>query len=309
MVEGKTEAIFQEVKENRDPDDPKKGASLFVCHGRAISEYSLDGVQYVGRPTEETLPDIPVFDPFVSRKHCLLETSEGKTSYTALETTNGVMYKGKLMTPGTKLELSDGDELILPSSRGKEGGTVILVYVCTESRRHLWQELMKASKDTLTGLNGRESFIIWWYQNCTRKDYAQTNLFILDVDDFKVVNDEHGHNAGDELLKLVAEELKASVRYEGQVCRWGGDEFVGVIPGTAAQAGERLTNLGRRIEGASRDADMPITVSIGFVNIKITDFVYDIVDLVAWADKALYRAKQSGKRSVEQFLPQRGTDA
>ncbi len=301
MIEEKTEALINSISIADVSDDMEKSKSLFVCHGRTISEYPLEGTQYVGRPTEDFTPDIPVFDRFVSRKHGMFETSKEGTEYTVLKTTNGVLYKGELLEPGTKLSLSDGDELILPSRYGKEGSSVILVYVSSEARRHLWQELRQASKDELTGLHFRDSFIIWWYQNCTKKDYASANLFILDVDDFKQVNDKKGHEAGDEALRIVASQLRSSVRYEGQVCRWGGDEFVGVVPGTQEQAKERLLNLGRQIEAASTGAGLPVTVSIGFVNFSFSSEVFNVLKLVSLADNALYKAKQGGKRNVEFF--------
>ncbi|MCR4658236.1 MAG: GGDEF domain-containing protein [Lachnospiraceae bacterium] len=298
MVEDNTEALIRTVREEGDSDAPEEQASLFVCHGRTISEYGLDGIQRIGRPSDDYMPDIPVFDRFVSRKHGILETTKKGTSYTVLETTNGVLFKGQIMKPGEKIFLSDGDELIFPSRSGKEGNSVILVFVSTEARRHLWQELRQASRDFLTGLQGRESFMIWWYQNCMKKDYASSALFIMDVDNFKLVNDLKGHEAGDAALKIVARELRSAVRYEGQVCRWGGDEFVGVVPGTVSQVTERLTDLGKKIESASDGEGIPISVSIGFVDVHISGDPYNVAKLVSCADSALYKTKQSGKRGV-----------
>ncbi len=301
MMEDNTEALIKTGKDVGDKDGLEGKPSLFVCHGRTISEYSLDGTQCIGRPSEDYVPDIPVFDRFVSRKHGILETTKDGTFYTVLETTNGVVFKGRIMEPGEKIILNDGDELILPSRYGKEGNSVILVFVSTEARRHLWQELKQASKDDLTGLQGRESFMLWWYQNCRKKDYASSAMFILDVDNFKQVNDQKGHEAGDTALKIVAEELRSSVRYEGQVCRWGGDEFVGVVPGTAVQAEERLKDLGKRVQASSAQVGVPVSVSIGFVDVHIAGDPYNVAKLVSCADNALYKTKLSGKRGVQKY--------
>jgi GGDEF domain-containing protein len=104
--------------------------------------------------------------------------------------------------------------------------------------------------------------------------------------------------AGDKVLQIVSECLTNAVRYEHQVCRWGGDEFIGIIPGSSDRVLARLRLLARRIEHKSADAGVPITVSIGFADTLSTGDNTDISGLIANADQAMYQVKKQGKRSV-----------
>jgi|GEM_PF-1860845 len=297
MVNNETEIIFN--NDNKPDSKQNIRPTLFVCQDHTISEYRLQGYQNLGRPVDSILPDIPIYGRFVSRNHGIFQTVGEEVSYTALKTTNGVSYKGEKLEPGTKIILKDGDELVIPAGSAGEGSnSAVLVYACTAGRIRMWRELQEASRDALTGLCGREDFMNWWNKNYGKKDYAEAVLFIMDVDDFKQVNDTKGHNAGDDVLKLVASQLRSVVRYDNQVCRWGGDEFVGVIPGTIEKAASRLKELSIRIEAVSSFENVPITVSIGYVNMNILGNVRDVIGMMELADKALYRVKQAGKGGV-----------
>ena len=135
-------------------------------------------------------------------------------------------------------------------------------------------------------------------QNKDKKDYTEAVLFILAVDDFKRINDTAGHNAGDLALKLIADELRGSVRYESQVCRWGGDEFVGIIPSESEDARERLEAIRNGVIEKTAAADVPVSVSIGYVRVLDVDDTSDVVSMVEFADKALYSIKKSGKNNI-----------
>lgn len=285
-----------------DEEDTRLRPTLFVCYGHSITEYRLEGLKTLGRPTGDQTPDIPIQTRFISRDHGYFETIGDSTDYTAAKTTNPIRYRGNIVAPGTRLKLKDGDELIIPWT-DKDGNdcSVILVYALTRSRIRLWRELQRTSRDDLTDLSKRESFEAWWKQNQGKKDYAQAVLFILDVDDFKNLNDSAGHNAGDMALRLVSGELKRAVRYEEQLCRWGGDEFIGIIPAGEADAVKRLDAISRAIKKATRTAGVPVSVSIGYTNIHSADSPSDIPALVELADKALYQVKQSSKNGVAAY--------
>ena len=298
MIGENTEILFENGSAENEKTAPGTHPVLFVCQGRTISEYGLFGKQQMGRPVEDIVPDIPIFDRFASRRHGFFVTEDSGVFYTAEKTTNGILYKGELLDPGETIRLSDGDELIIPSGDMSDGQSVILIFAGSGARIRLWREFQQASKDKLTGLFGRDSFILWWYQNCKKKDYREAFLFILDVDDFKLINDRKGHNHGDAVLRSVADQLKRSVRYESQVCRWGGDEFVGIFPGNRSQAGDRLMELSRNIEKATADLGTGITVSVGYADVHSTGNLYDIPGIVSVADKALYKVKQAGKNGI-----------
>ncbi len=271
------------------------GPLLFVCQGKVILEYPLSGTQVLGRPVEGARPELPVFNRFVSRQHALFETVDGDVWYTAYNTTNPTKFRDRVLREGERFRLTDGDELVISSETIEDSETVILIFASSAGRIRLWRELQQASRDKLTGLCDRDEFIGWWQDNCTVGDYSQACFFILDVDDFKKVNDALGHNAGDRVLKIVAGELKRAVRYEQQVCRWGGDEFVGIFPGQREHVEERLRRIAGRITEACRSLGLRVTVSMGCVDVMSRRDPADVDDLVEKADQALYRVKNNGK--------------
>lgn len=276
--------------------------TLFTCYGRTISEYRLSGCQTMGRPSGDMMPDIPIHAQFISRKHGVFTTEDNETCYIASSTTNPTKYKGTELRPDESVELKDGDELVIPwtDNEGRDQ-SVVLVYANTEPRIHMWRDLQKASRDNLTDLIDRDSFAAWWRQNKDNKDYREAVFFILDVDDFKRVNDVAGHNAGDESLKIIAEELRNAVRYETQVSRWGGDEFVGIIPASVEDAKERLEEISKSIGEKTAEEGVPISVSIGYVNVHDVKDPGDIVEMVELADKAMYNIKHSGKDGIAAY--------
>jgi diguanylate cyclase (GGDEF)-like protein len=276
--------------------------TLFTCYGHAISEYRLSGRQTVGRPSGDIIPDIPIHARFISREHGSFITEEDDTYYIASNTTNPVKYKGVFLEAGDRVKLRDGDELIVPwtDDEGKDQ-SVVLVYTNNESRIRMWRNLQKASRDNLTDLIDRDSFVSWWLQNMDKKDYAEAVLFILDVDDFKRINDTAGHNAGDLALRIIADELRNAVRYESQVCRWGGDEFVGIIPSDTADARERLEGIRNGVLEKTAASDVAVSVSIGYVSVQDVDDKKDVVSMVEFADRALYEIKKTGKNKIAMY--------
>ncbi len=301
MVDEKTVILFKKEAVSENEKVPER-PTLFVCQDRMIAEYRLQGYQNMGRPTGGAVPDIPVHSKFVSRGHGFFETEGAETYYTALQTTNGIKYKGEYVKPWTKIHLKDGDELVIPSGDEEQEHSVMLVYATTPTRIRLWRDLLQASRDKLTGLCGRDGFMLWWKQNHEKKDYSEAVFFIMDIDDFKVINDKMGHNAGDEALKVVSDQLRKMVRYENQVCRWGGDEFVGVIPGEPDKAETRLRALSHRIKEASASVSLPITVSIGYVDIKIIKDVKNLEGILELADRAMYGVKNTGKGGIARYI-------
>ena len=123
---------------------------------------------------------------------------------------------------------------------------------------------------------------------------------LIDLDNFKIHNDTHGHQAGDQMLEFVGALLKGSIRPEDFAIRYGGDEFVLLLPSCdAQQAGtlaERILKLfgqyARRMGKASN-----VSLSAGVASIK-SDGARSGLELIAQADTALYAAKRIGKNTV-----------
>lgn len=119
-------------------------------------------------------------------------------------------------------------------------------------------------------------------------------LMMIDLDRFKAINDAHGHEAGDRALRLFCERLRASLRRGDVVVRWGGEEFLVLLPDIDA---ERLPRLLRHIRGGgfgSRPEGGEMTASIGVAE-RIADRAPDWQSLVALADRRMYEAKRAGR--------------
>ena len=126
-----------------------------------------------------------------------------------------------------------------------------------------------------------------------------------DIDHFKQINDVYGHSAGDIALKTLAEQLLVTVGSCGYVCRWGGDEFVGVIPGSLEQITFKLQKMGERISQMKIDDRFCMTISAGVADIRMARNAGDIDDIVLCADHALYGAKDGGRNRVCQYQGER----
>ena len=162
----------------------------------------------------------------------------------------------------------------------------------------------QAVTDELTGLPNKRAF-----QQAMRRESARAarfkhdlSLIILDVDNFKQVNDTYGHLQGDEVLRTIGKILAEESRGIDAPARYGGEEFVVALPETdpegALEVAERIRE---RIETASipmleGDGEMKITASIGSATMAAPPA--DVQDLIAAADGALYEAKRSGKNRV-----------
>lgn len=162
--------------------------------------------------------------------------------------------------------------------------------------------------DLLTGIANRRRIQSLLGRDLTlaRRNRTALTLALLDIDDFKSVNDTHGHEVGDQLLTAVAAACDRAMRTSDAVGRWGGEEFVVVMPGTdlagASIALERLRAAVAQVEvRLASGASIRRTASIGAVVIEpIVERLPSIepAAVVSIADRAMYRAKQRGKNTV-----------
>lgn len=134
----------------------------------------------------------------------------------------------------------------------------------------------------------------------SRRHEIPLALLLIDIDDFKIVNDSYGHLAGDLVLRDVAEILRRSVRVFDVCARFGGEEFVIIMPGSTAESAMRIAERIRERIEAYRPADrllatLRITVSIG---LAVSEPGTTVSQLLSRADGALYAAKHAGKNRI-----------
>jgi diguanylate cyclase (GGDEF)-like protein len=177
--------------------------------------------------------------------------------------------------------------------------TAFSMYPLMMSERLNRNLLIQASHDSLTGLYNRRAFeeIAFHEISGAARTKLTLSILVVDIDHFKKVNDEHGHSAGDALLKAVADALRRSLRDEDYLCRWGGDEFCALLPRAdwddARSVGERVLKTFRQLNFSFDGKAMDISVSIGITCDE--DHAKDLPALLELADTALYRAKEAGR--------------
>jgi diguanylate cyclase (GGDEF)-like protein len=155
-----------------------------------------------------------------------------------------------------------------------------------------------AAYDILTGLYNRRKFTeLFVLEHTVMVERGNTmTLMLIDVDHFKSVNDNYGHNTGDEVLKAVAGILKSAFRDVDIVARWGGDEFVALLP--AADELTAYTIAEERVRAKVKSLEIvPTGVSVS-IGIGVVSYEDDIHTAVGKADEMLYRAKEKGRDCV-----------
>ncbi len=172
-----------------------------------------------------------------------------------------------------------------------------------QTRRERDHARDEARRDALTGLPNRRALMARIAEALTdaRQTHRPLSLIFLDLDRFKTINDRHGHLAGDACLRILAERAQSELRPADTLARWGGEEFVVLLPGAAldeaSTIGERIR---RRVEAnpfvAGGEA-IAITVSLGISGYSRTS-IDSPEQLIEQADAALYRAKAEGRNRL-----------
>jgi len=180
-------------------------------------------------------------------------------------------------------------------------GTVMVLRDVTEIERLRHDLAEQASRDGLTGLHNRRHLDLVADRMVAEAHRTSHPLvaMMVDVDHFKAVNDTHGHAAGDEVLRAVAHELSSRTRSGDLWVRFGGEEFLALLPGSSAhEVLTRAEDLCRRC----RDLRVPlatgavgVTVSVGLVDLAPR---WTLDELLGSADSALYEAKAAGRDRV-----------
>jgi diguanylate cyclase (GGDEF)-like protein len=159
---------------------------------------------------------------------------------------------------------------------------------------------VEAHTDSLTGINNRRAILKYLateIERCSRYK-RPCSIMMLDLDYFKQINDKHGHQVGDDILVLVANSIADTCRLVDHVGRYGGEEFLVVLPETAEpEALELAERIRQTIAALKLDIDLVLTVSIGVASLSLETEV-DSHTFIKQADDAVYKAKEQGRNQV-----------
>ncbi len=167
--------------------------------------------------------------------------------------------------------------------------------------KRLHEQQLKSMQDALTKLNNRAAFDEHFAKEMVRfhKKSFSLAIAVIDIDDFKKINDTYGHSAGDKTLQVIANTMKKQLGKEIFIARYGGEEFVLVYNKTIkTELLKSLENLRKKIASLPfkfKQDSVSITLSIGATHVQATDNIHLAFER---ADKSLYRAKASGKNKV-----------
>ena len=180
------------------------------------------------------------------------------------------------------------------------GTFVVVAYLFVQLRRVLQQEQQLARTDYVTGaLNSRAFYEILQAEIARANRYQHPlTLAYLDLDDFKSVNDQLGHSAGDAVLRALATTVRGVLRASDQLARMGGDEFVLLLPETGSpEARAALEKVQRAVLEAMQAHDWPVTLSLGALVCRGPLPGAD--DLLRAADDLMYSVKRAGKNNLQ----------
>jgi diguanylate cyclase (GGDEF)-like protein len=190
---------------------------------------------------------------------------------------------------------------------GVAGLAVIFLLLGLQRRRAQLTELNRelgrlAAIDPLTGLRNRRAIDEYLNESLSaaRRHGLPLSLLVIDVDHFKTFNDRLGHQAGDAILGHAARVLDGALRAEDAIGRWGGEEFLAVLPGTDEDGALRVTDRLRSALAADQPEaaqahGLPVTITIGLAQWREES----IDELMSRADRALYLGKAAGRNKVE----------
>lgn len=209
------------------------------------------------------------------------------------------------MVPGEVKALDETNIDSLIEALHKYGEATPELELVGETLQRLWDQNKLLSEhsmvDTMTGLLNRRGFFAMARQitHWSSRNRTPVTVLLLEIDNFKSINDLHGTLKGDEVLKEIASTIQSTLRQSDLIARYGGDEFIALLPNTAKEGGESVAEKLRSGIAKNRPAGVPTTVSIGGAeDIMKEDIEQEFPMLIRYAEGNLIVAKTNGKNQV-----------
>ena len=240
---------------------------------------------------------VRVDDGGVSRQHTkFVQTIDGRFFVEDMGSTNGTFVGGRKID---RIELASGDHIHV-------GPNVVFSFtLIDETEEKLAKQLYESStRDALTKLFNRKYFVerLASEVGYANRHKSRLSVLIFDLDHFKLVNDTHGHLAGDEVLRQVAAQLSRMIRAEDVIARYGGEEFVTIVRGiehrNVVLFAERLRRAVEKLEIKWDSIVIRATISIGVASLHECGDQGTSEALLLLADERLYAAKRGGRNRV-----------
>jgi two-component system, cell cycle response regulator len=238
--------------------------------------------------------DIRIQDSSVSRHHARIQLNPDGFYVFDLRSTNGTFVND---TSSTTCKLSDGDYLRV--------GNCIYRFLAGDNVEAAYHEEIyrRTIIDALTDIHNKRYLMEYLDRELARSTrfHRPLALVMFDIDQFKAVNDQMGHLAGDFTLRELAACVKTVIRKEEEFARYGGDEFAVVLPETTGEGGlpfaERIRCLVEKKRFIYEDKLYPVTISVGLA-VTTGEEAITSQDLIQRADDKLYQAKREGRNRV-----------
>jgi len=247
----------------------------------------------LGRAADNTL-QLP--NGSISRYHAFLGIDEeDQVRLSDLGSTNGTYINERRIPEHTPVRINDGDRL-------QFGANVVFKFIRPDPCDEQFQREMfeRTVRDSLTGLYNRAYFLAQFGALADRSGLKGLGIAVLmlDIDHFKRINDQHGHDVGDVVLREVANVLRQATRSDDLVARYGGEEFVIALPVAAPDAATDRAERMRTMLSSKRilavGTPLQVTASIGLA-FTPAGRPRSVAALLATADRGLYQAKNSGR--------------
>ena len=244
--------------------------------------------------------DITILDGKISKVHCeitVIRSGSGieQIAIRDLDSTNGTYVNGESVSQVT---LKAGDKI-------QAGDTVLQLSYSDEIEKEYHAKLFDfAARDALTGLYNKRFMFneLENYSRITRRSGRAFSIIMIDIDDFKQINDRFGHLSGDEYLQHLAELISHSLRDQDIAGRIGGEEFLIILPETkidgAFQLAVRIRKNVEEFVLSYQNSEIRTTISAGVCQFEKS--IRDVKEFLDLADQAMYEAKKSEKNKVMQ---------